>query len=92
MVLKKREDVVTREIAGETILVPIRGKLVDMQKIFCLDPVAAFIWEHLDGRRTLAAVRDAVLDKFDVQQERAEADIQEFVAQLAEADLIQEAP
>ena len=92
VVLRKRADVVTRQIAGETLLVPIRGKLVDMQKIFCLDAVAAFVWEHLDGARTLAEVRDAVLDAFDVQRERAETDIQEFVAQLAEASLTQEAP
>ena len=91
VVFRKHERVVTRQIAGETLLVPVRGKLVDMQKIFSLDPVAAFVWEHLDGSRTLADVRDAVLDAFDVEQERAEADIQEFVAELVAAELIQEA-
>ncbi len=91
VVLRKRDDVVTRQIVGESILVPIRGKLADMQKVFCLDPVAAFVWEHLDGKRTLAEVRDAVLDAFEVGRERAESDIQEFIGELVAAELIQEA-
>ncbi|MBM4036924.1 MAG: PqqD family protein [Planctomycetes bacterium] len=91
LVLKKRGDVVTRQIVGETLLVPIRGRVADMQKLFCLNPVAAFVWEKLDGTRTLADIRDAVLDAFAVQQDRAEADIQEFIAELLAAELVQEA-
>lgn len=91
-VFRKRERIVTREIAGETLLVPIRGKLVDMQKIFSLDPVAAFVWERLDGTRPLAAIRDSVLEAFDVEPPQAETDVQEFVAELMAADLIEEAP
>ena len=89
--LRRCEGVVARKIAGETILVPVRGNLADMQRIFCLDPVAAFVWEQLDGRRTLAQVRSGVVERFDVTAEQAGADIQEFVAELAEAALIQEA-
>jgi len=90
-VLAKREEIVSREIAGETILVPIRGRLVDLQRIFSVNPVGAHIWQRLDGKRTLAEVRDSVLETFDVEDDRAEADIQEFVAELVEAELIQEA-
>lgn len=90
-VLAKRDEIVSREIAGETILVPIRGKLVDLQRIFSVNPVGAHIWQQIDGMRTLADVRDSVVETFDVEQERAEADILEFVAELAEAELIQEA-
>ena len=90
-VFARREEIVSREIAGETILVPIRGKLVDLQRIFTVSAVAAHIWQQLDGTRTLAAIRDSVLEAFEVEMERAEADIQEFVAELVEAELIQEA-
>jgi len=90
-VFRKREEVVSREIAGETILVPIRGKLVDMQRIFSLNPVAAHIWQQLDGERSLAKIRDDVLDTFDVEKSQADADIQEFVGELIEAELIVEA-
>lgn len=90
-VLRKRDEVVSREIAGETILVPIRGKLVDMERIFSVNPVGAHVWQQLDGRRSLAEIRDSVLDTFDVEKDQADVDIQEFVAELTEAELIVEA-
>ena len=87
-VLTKREEIVSREIAGETILVPIRGKLVDLQRIFSVNPVGAYIWRQLDGQKTLAEVRDGVLETSEVETQRAEADLREFIAELLVAELI----
>lgn len=91
-VFAKVGDIVSREIAGETILVPIRGKLVDLQRVFTVNPVGAHIWQLLDGKTTLAAIRDSVVESFDVEREQAAIDIHEFIAQLLEAKLIQKAP
>ena len=85
---RKKENIVTRQIAGETLLVPIYGDLANMEKIFTLDPVAAFIWEQLDGEKSLEDIRDGVLDAFDVKKEQAETDISEFIDELVKADLI----
>ena len=85
---RKKENIVTRSIAGETLLVPIYGELANMERIFTLDPVAAFIWEQLDGSKSLKDIRDGVLYKFDVGKEQVEADIAEFIDELLEADLI----
>ena len=59
-----------------------------MEKIFTLDPVAAFIWEQLDGEKSLKVIRDDVIDTFDVKKEEAETDISEFVNELVKEDLI----
>ncbi len=83
-------EIVSREIAGETILVPIRGKLVDLQRIFSVNPVGAHIWHLIDGKTSLAAIRDSVVETFEVEPDRAAADIQDFIAELAQAGLIQE--
>jgi len=89
-VFKKKEDFISRTIAGEMILVPLRGTLTDMQKIFSLNPVAGFIWEKLDGRKTLGELRDDILATFDVEVGDANSDIQEFIAQLLKEGLIAE--
>ena len=86
----KAEEVVHRKIAGETILVPIRGKLVDMQKIFSLNPVAEHIWEQLDGKMKVSDIRNGVLAAFEVGKKQADTDIQEFITELINADLIVE--
>ena len=80
----------SREIAQETILVPIRGKLADMEKIFSLDHVAEYIWQQLDGEKSLKQICDGVLDIFDVEKDEAESDISEFICELSEAGLIVE--
>lgn len=87
-VYKKREEIVSREIAGETILVPIKGKLADMQRIFAIDNVAEFIWQGLDGKTKTGELADRVTEAFDVDQKRARLDVGEFISELIEADLI----
>ena len=80
-----------RRIADECLLVPIRQKVADLQNIYVLSPVANRIWELLDGRRTLAEVRDQLLDEFEVSPQELEQDLQEFIAQLRHIDAIREA-
>jgi len=85
---KRDESVVTRNIVGETILVPIRGKLADMQRIFTLNNVGAYIWSNLDGERSLGEICDDLQVDFDVQREQAERDLSDFISELLEAELI----
>ena len=78
----KDPSVVYREIAGEAILVPIRRNLVDMQSIYTLDNVGADIWKLIDGERTLADIREALLDEYDVEASALSQDLDEFIDQL----------
>ena len=89
-VFRKRDEIVDREIAGETILVPIKGKLADMQRIFAVDDVAEYIWRQLDGERRVADIRDGVMDLYEVGKKQARADVLDFIEELKEADLISE--
>ena len=84
----RNQDVVARRIAGELFLVPVKGKLADMENIFTLTSVAEYIWEQLDGQKSLYDVRTDVLSRFDVDKEQADSDIQEFITELLGAGLI----
>jgi hypothetical protein len=87
-VFRRGEQIVCRKVAGETLLVPVRGKLANMQQIFSLDPVAEYIWQELDGEKDLEDIQRGLLDTFDVKKEQAERDILEFIDELMEAGLI----
>ncbi len=89
-IFKQAENIVSREIAGETILVPIRGKLADMQNIFTLNKVGAYIWEKLDGTRSLAEIIALLLSHFEVTQEQAEQDLLEFIDHVTSTGLAAE--
>jgi hypothetical protein len=89
-VFQLTKDIVSRRVAGELFLVPVAGNLADMQRIFTLTKVAEFIWDRLDGQRSLSDIRNDVVEQFDVDEEQADSDIRAFVTELLTEGLIQE--
>ena len=89
-VFERPKNVVSRKIAGELFLVPVAGKLADMQRMFALTAVAEFIWERLDGQRNLGDIRNDVLAYFDAEKEEVDADIEAFVDELMTEGLLGE--
>jgi hypothetical protein len=77
-----------REIAGETILVPVAGELARLQEFFVLDEVADFIWQRLDGKTSVDQLVAAVTSEFEVDPEVARSDLVAFVAELEDAGLV----
>jgi len=85
--LAKKGEFVTRNIVGETILVPVRGRVGDLDAIYNLSEVASFIWAQIDGRATLRQIVQGVCAEFEVAPETAEADTLQFIAELERAGL-----
>ena len=88
---RRLEDVVLREVAGEVFLVPIRQHLADMGELFVLNPVGEWVWQHLDGTRDVGELARGVCARFEVGEEQARADVQEFLLELEEAHLLAQA-
>lgn len=89
-VWRRAPGVVSRQIAGENLLVPVKGNLADMQRIFTLNPTGAFVWCRLDGARNLEAVCAEVLGRFATTPEEAARDVLEFVGRLSAAGLAED--
>jgi hypothetical protein len=86
---RKKGEFVTRSIAGETVVVPVRGQVGDLDAIYNLNEVGAFIWEQVDGRKSVSQVVEAVRGEFDVALEQAEKETTEFIAALETAGMIE---
>lgn len=84
----KDSSIVSRKIADEFILVPIRQKAADLENVYTLDEVGARIWELVDGEKQVADIRDTLIEEFEVRPDEAEADVVEFLEQLKEAGCI----
>jgi hypothetical protein len=80
----RSERMVGRRIGDEYVLVPLAGRGADLDSILNLNRVAAFVWEMLDGTRKGTRVVDAVVERFDVERTRAEADYLELLDTLLE--------
>jgi hypothetical protein len=82
-------EIVVRDVAGETLLVPVRGRLADLQRIFSLNRVGACIWRELEGGKTLPEVRDTLVARYEVSPTEAAADLEQFVEQALAAGLLE---
>ena len=84
----KENDLVTRDIAGESIIVPIRGHVGDLDGLFTLNEVGAMIWRLIDGQKTGRQLAEAVKNEYHVEAEEAEDDVVDFLRSLEKAGLI----
>lgn len=75
--------IVGRRIAGEYVLVPLVSHGADLDAIYNLNAVGAFVWERLDGRVSGRDIVQALCAAFEVDEDRAAADYLEFIGQLA---------
>jgi hypothetical protein len=87
---RKKDRIAGRRIAGESFLIPVCGRPVDMENIFVLNPLADFIWQRLDGERTLEAIVAEIVAVFDVAAGQAGADARKFVGELLRHGLAEE--
>ena len=86
MIIKK--ELIKREIAGDTILVPVGKAVYDSNGLFALNEVGAFLWEHLPQAENAEQLCDAVLAEYEVSREEAERDIAAFLENLKKMEII----
>ena len=84
----KGKDLVTRSIDGETIIVPIKNKVGDLNSIYTLNEIGTMIWELIDGNKSVSKIVEAVDNTYEVKLEEVEKDTLEFLNSLEEAGLI----
>ena len=83
-------EVVSRLIAGELVIVPIRHGVGDLDFLYTLNPLGSVLWDFLQKGHTVPEMIDRVCEEFDVTAEQAQSDIHEFLDSLVEEKLIQE--
>lgn len=76
-------QVATRIVDGEALIV-----LADSGQVNVLNPVGTRMWELMDGTRNVQQIADTICDEFDVAEDEAKRDLEEFVRQLIESNAI----
>ena len=82
LVLKKNPDIVSREIEGEIILLPIYKTSEEINCIYTLNKSAAKIWELIDGKRTIKEMAEIILEKFDTTSEEIDKKLTDIIKDL----------
>ena len=86
--MKIKKELIKREIAGDTILVPVGSAVYDANGLFVLNELGGFLWERLPQAENAEQLCDAVLEEYEVSREEAARDIAEFLDQLRKLDII----
>ncbi len=81
-------NLVTRDIGGEIIIVPVRGRVGDLDGAYVLNGAGGAIWRRIDGRATAGDLAAALAEEYEVSRADAERDVREFLAELAGAGLV----
>src|SRR5260370_11674642 len=75
----RSRSVVSRRVSGETLIVPVRGKVGDLASIYSFNEVASLIWQLLDMPRDLSELVSAVEREYDVDPAQAQQDVSKFL-------------
>ena len=88
-IFKISPDVITREIEGELILVPLVAGIGDVDdELFTLNDTGRFIWEKLDGSNSLESILNLLKDEFDAEFEELRQDLMGFVGELVKRRMV----
>jgi coenzyme PQQ synthesis protein D (PqqD) len=87
--IQRSGNVVSRVVADEAIVVPIRRGAADMDSIYTFNETGTRLWAMIEERRNPAELAAHLESEYGISAEKAAADTDRFLADLTEAGLIE---
>lgn len=89
--MKLKTDYKVRKIAGESVIVRMGTKSVNMTSIISLNSTSEWLWEQLMGEQfDVEKVADLLTAEYEVSREVALTDAKKWIEMLRKADLVVE--
>jgi hypothetical protein len=83
LIVKDTTKVIDRIVEGETLVIHLPSG-----NYFSLNAVGTDIWESIDGARTPRDLAEIVVVEYDVDVERAQADVLHLISDLVNEGLV----
>ena len=80
--MKRSENFLLREVAGTLVVVPVGAAVSAFPGMITLNTVGAYIWELLETEQTTQSIVKAIMDRYDVEEAQAQADVEKFLNKL----------
>lgn len=87
--MKNKEDFILRKVADSYVVVPVNKMTLDFNGIINLNETGAFLFELLQKGAERDELVDKMLEEYDVDREKAEADIDVFIQKVRDADVLE---
>lgn len=80
--MKRNEDFLLRDVAGSLVIVPVGAAVMAFPGMITINATAAFLWEKLETEQTVESLTAALMERYEVEEDRAKADVIAFVERL----------
>ena len=88
--MKATSEVVLREIAGESLLIPVGQTALKVHGMITLSESGLLLWKRLQTECTEDELVEALLTEYQVDRETASADVKAFIRQMQEVGILEE--
>lgn len=85
--MKIKDGFLLRQVAGQTVVLPVGGGL-DLNMMITLNDTGAFLWEKLQADTDEDGLVAALLAEYDVDELRARQSVDAFVQKLKDNDFL----
>lgn len=86
--IERNPDFIFRMILDEAILVPIRKNIADLNALYTLNDVGAFVWQQLDQPQTLGEIQTNLLTEYKAEPVTILQDLQAYIEDMLEIDAL----
>lgn len=80
--MKRSENFLLRDVAGTLVIVPVGAAVSAFPGMITLNDTAAYLWELLEQEQTVASLAAGLMDRYEVDEEKATADVEAFLEKL----------
>lgn len=87
---ERNPDFIYRRIVDESVLVPLHNNVADMNCIYTLNGMGAFLWELLASPVTRAELETGVLAEYNAEPEVLKKDLDDFLAEMVSIGALKE--
>lgn len=86
--MKVQKEFVLREIAGDYVIIPTGKTVLTFNGLITVNEVGADLWKMLQTEVTFDELLNGILETYEVDEETAREDIQEFLDTLIEGGVL----
>ena len=80
--MKRNPEFLLRDVAGTLVVVPVGSAVREFSGMMMLNATGAYLWELLENEQTIESLTAALVERYEIGAEEAQADVSAFLEKL----------
>lgn len=87
--MKRNDEFILKEVAGNTVLIPLGAKSFDINGLLKLNETAKFLWEHSEEGFTAESLIADLMKEYNIDRDTAAESVQIYIDTMKEVGSIE---